>query len=190
MSFLPLKWDASVVADADASTGWRLGLWHALWPQVPQYLLQGKGYAMSSDDFEMIGSGAFVGFGSSLDASQQPLAISGDYHSGPLSTLIPFGIWGAIGILWLMAVSLFVCYRNYKYGDAELKTFNNFFLANILWAVLGFFFVFGAYQGAVGDLAKVLGFSLAMNWGICRPPPKPVSNPRIKPLPVPSPQPI
>jgi hypothetical protein len=39
-----------------------------------------------------------------------------------------------------------------------------------------------------------LGFSLALNWGVCRPPPKPFSNPRIKPLPsplpLPAPQPV
>jgi hypothetical protein len=190
MSFLPLKWDASVVADAQGSTNWRVDMWRALLPEVPKYLLLGKGYSMSAQDFEHIGNGAFSGEGSSFDASQDPLAISSDYHSGPLSTLIPFGLWGAISILWLMAVAVFVAYRNYRYGDLELKPFNAFFLANIIWSIVGFFFIFGAYQDSTGGLAKSIGFSLALNWGICRPAPRPVSNPRIKPLPVAAPQPV
>jgi hypothetical protein len=189
MSFLPLKWDASVVADAEGSTLWRENMWAALWPQVPGYLLLGKGLSISADDFQLIGGGAFAGQIQSTDAGRGVYAISGDYHSGPLSTLIPFGIWGAIGILWLFAVSLFVAYRNYRYGDPELQTFNNFFLAVTIWAVFAFFFVFGAFDIAVSDGAKGLGFSLALNWGVCRPPPKPVSNPRIKPLPAPLPLP-
>ena len=187
LSFLPLKWDATVVADAESSTGWRLGMWQALLPQVPQHLLLGKGWSISSDDFQMIGTGAFAGHIRNIDPAQDALAISGDYHSGPLSTLIPFGIWGAIGILWLFAVYLFVCYRNCRYGDPDLQTFNNYVLAGALWSVGCFFFIFGDFTIAVIQISKALGFSLALNRGLCRPAPRPVSNPRIKPLPVPAP---
>ena len=194
MSFLPLKWDASVVTDADSSTLWRENMWAALWPRVPGYLLLGKGLSLNAEDFQMLGGGAFAGQIQNIDPGQGAYAISGDYHSGPLSTLIPFGIWGAIGILWLFAVSLFVAYRNYRYGDPELQTYNNFSLAATIWGVFAFFFIFGTFDGAVSDGAKGLGFSLALNWGVCRPPPKPFSNPRIKPLPsplpLPAPQPV
>ena len=190
MSFLPFNWDVSVVMDTDSSTGWRLDMWRALFPQVPQYLLLGKGYSLNAEDFQDIGNGAFANLGSQIDSSQQALAISGDYHSGPLSTLIPFGIWGAIGILWLMGVTLFVAYRNYRYGDPEVKIFNTYFLAITIWGIISFFFVFGAFSAAAGDLAKGIGFSLALNWGICRPPPKPVYNPHFKPAVLPAPQPV
>jgi len=183
LSFLPLKWDQDVLVDAQASTEWRENMWHALWPTVPDYLLLGKGYNMSAQDFEHIGQGAFAGLGAGVDASQETLAISGDYHNGPLTTLIPFGIWGGIGMLWLMAASLFVYYRNYRYGDPDLKTFNAYFLACGICFIFNFFFIFGGFHDDVFELAKSLGFSIALNWGICRPPPKTVSNPRIKPLP-------
>jgi len=189
MSFLPFKWDAAVVADAEGSTGWREAMWAALWPKVPEHLLLGKGHGLNAEDFQNIGGGAFAGQIHDIDPGQQALALSGDYHSGPLSTLIPFGIWGAIGILWLFAASLFVAYRNYRYGDPELQMFNNFFLAYIIWCVIAFFFVFGAFEIAVFDCAKWVGFSLALNWGVCRPASRPVSNPLIKPLPVPLPAP-
>jgi hypothetical protein len=187
MSFLPFKWDAAVVADAEGSTGWREAMWAALWPQVPEHLLLGKGHSLNAEDFQNIGGGAFSGQINNIDPGQQAFAISGDYHSGPLSTLLPFGIWGAIGILWLFAASLFVAYRNYRYGDPEIQMFNNFFLAYIIWCVIAFFFVFGAFEIAVFNCARWVGFSLALNWGVCRRASRPVSNPLIKPLPVPLP---
>ena len=72
-------------------------MWKALLPQVPPHLLLGKGYAISMEDFEMMGRD--VAF-RSVDASQQGLALAGDYHNGPLSVVIPFGIWGVIAFLW------------------------------------------------------------------------------------------
>ena len=184
LSFLPLKWDATVVDDAKTSSDWRLRMWAALWPQVPQYLLLGKGYSLTEEDFQKIGTGVFAGLGAGADASQETLAISGDYHSGPLSTLIPFGIWGGIAIVWLMAVSLFVYYRNFRYGDPDLKTFNAYLLAAGIASIIVFFFIFGGYQDSILEMSKGLGISVALNWGVCRPTPKPVYNPRIKPLPV------
>ena len=187
LSFLPFKWDATVVADAEGSTAWRIAMWQSLLPQIPQYLLLGKGWSISANDFQTIGNGAFSGQVRSIDPNQNAFVIAGDYHSGPLSVLIPLGIWGVIGVLWLLAVHVFVCYRNCRYGDPDLQTFNNYFLASALWGAFSFFFVFGDFTIAMIEISKSLGFSLALNWGVCRPPPRPVSNPRIKPLPVPQP---
>jgi len=184
LSFLPLKLNPDVVADAQGSTQWRENMWAALWPQVPDYLLLGKGYSMSEEDFQKIGGGVFVNEGAGVDASQDALAISGDYHSGPLTTLIPFGLWGGIGIVWLQAVSLWVGYRNYRYGDPEIRTFNAYCFAFGIVGTFGFYFVFGGFADSVEGMAKGLGFSIALNWGICGPAPKPVYSPRIKPLPV------
>jgi hypothetical protein len=191
MSVLPFfKWDSSVLADAEGSSEWRLTIWRATWPKVPQYLLLGKGYGISADDYSMIGNGTFAGLQSShLDAAEAALAISGDYHSGPLSTLMPFGIWGAIGMIWLMLATTFVVYRNYRYGDPELRVFNCFMLASCVWCIVSFFFIFGAFNNDVGGFAKLAGFSIAMNWGVARRLAKPEYNARIKPLPESSPLP-
>ena len=190
LSFLPFKWKSEVVLDAQGSSEWRYNIWRATWPKVPEYLLLGKGYALSEEDYQNIGAGTFVNFSAShIDASEEALAISGDYHSGPLSTLMPFGIWGAIGILWLMAATVFVLYRNYRYGDPELHIFNTFLLASGTSSIIFFFFIFGAFQNDVGNFAKLAGFSLAMNWGVAKRPARATSNPMIKPLsPLPAPQ--
>jgi hypothetical protein len=184
MCFLPFfKWDGAAVADAEGSSEWRYAMWRDTWPKVPDHLLLGKGCALSQEDFQNIGTGEFSQLGAAhIDASNQPLAISGDYHSGPLSTLMLFGIWGAIGIVWLMAATLFVLYRNYRYGDPQLQVLNAYLLASGTTAVISFLFIFGAFTNEVGNFAKMAGFSIAMNWGVARRAPKTASNPLFKPL--------
>jgi hypothetical protein len=192
MSFLPFKWDAAPVMDAQGTAEWRFKIWRDTWPKVPQYLLLGKGYALSKEDFDMIGQGQFTQFQSShIDASSEALAISSDFHSGPLSTLIPFGMWGAIGMLWLMGAALYVTHRNFKYGDPEIKTFNTFMFVSCIGSVIQFLFIFGGFDDDVANFAKLVGFSVAINGGVCKPVPKPAYNPVIKPpkeLPLPEPQ--
>jgi hypothetical protein len=92
-----------------------------------------------------------------------------------------FGIWGAIGMIWLMGAALYVLYQNYKYGDPDLIAFNIFNLASMTVAVIFFFLVFGSFAGDIGNIAKTVGFSLAMNGGLARRPAKTVVNPVIKP---------
>jgi hypothetical protein len=171
ISFLPLvKVDAAARMSAEGSTDWRLQIWRDTLPKVPAYLWLGKGYALSAEDFQMMGTGTFAGgMEAKMDASDEALAIAGDYHSGPLSTLMPFGIWGAIAILWIMIAGMRIVYLNYKYGDPDLKTANTFLLAGHIIHCFSFLFIFGAFQNDVGDFAKTIGFSLALNQGICRP---------------------
>lgn len=190
LCFLPFKWQTEAVMNAQGSSDWRHGIWRAMWPKVPEYLLLGKGFALSQEDYQNIGNGAFSQIRNShLDASEEPLAISSDFHNGPLSTLIPFGLWGGIGMIWLMATTIFCLYRNYKYGDAELRVFNAYMLACGLALIFNFFFIFGAFPNDVNGLARLAGFSIAMNWGVARRPVQPSVNQLIKPRPLPAPQP-
>jgi hypothetical protein len=186
MSFIPgLKIDPDVLAEAEGSRQWRENMWRDVWPKVPQYLLMGKGYALSREDYNYMGGGAFESLGS-LDQSQVGLAISGDYHSGPLSTLMPFGIWGAISFIWISLAALYVLYRNYLYGDQELKAFNRYCLVFLITGIIGFLFIFGAYAEVIDMITRIVGISVALNWGMRGPKPVPASNPAIRALPRPS----
>jgi len=185
LTFLPLNWDSEAVLQAQGSSEWRLRMWHDLWPKVPDYLLLGKGYSLTAEDYQEMGTGVFVNAGASMDSSRESLAISGDYHNGPLSTLIPFGLWGGIGFLWITAAGFRVLYRNYKYGPPELRTVNTFFLAHYTMRVVTFFAIFGAFHDDVGNFVRDVGFSIALNGGLLGPQPKPVMVSRIKPLPLP-----
>jgi len=170
LSFLPLDIDPIARADAEGSSEWRFKMWHDLWPQVPQYLLLGKGYALSEEDFQMIGNGTFAnGAEAKMDASLDPLAVAGDYHSGPLSTLIPFGVWGGITFLWFMFAGLRVVYRNYKYGEAKLRIINIFLFVQCFVHILNYFFIFGGYGVDMFGFAKTIGFSMALNGGVLGP---------------------
>lgn len=186
-----LKLDADAKIDADASRKWREDIWADTWPKVPQYLLLGKGYALSREDFMYMGDGTFANrLDTQLDKSMTALAISGDYHNGPLSALMPFGIWGAISIVWVMLASLYIMVRNFRYGDPELKMFNAFAMVVCIQHCIGFFLIFGAYANDIGEFAKYAGFSIALNWGVCAPKAPAVAQPRIKPLPRLRPQPV
>src|ERR1019366_4116608 len=141
-------------------------------------------------DYDMMGGGTFENLRDShIDASEEGLALSGDYHSGPLGALMPFGIWGGIGILWLFGATWYVLYCNYKYGSPVLRTLNIYLLATCISSIIAFFFIFGSYKDCMASYGGMAGFSLAMNGGLARRPARAVSNPRIKPLSLPAPQP-
>lgn len=166
LSFLPVDIDPAVRANAEASLQWRLDLWEAVLPQVPSHLLLGKGYAISPEDAQLMGYDSSF---HSIDPADQGLAISGDYHSGPLSVILPFGIWGAIAVLWLMIAGVWALHRNRLYGDPALRTFNTFLFTSFVVKIISFFFIFGALSGDVAAFAGLLGLSISLNGGICRP---------------------
>ena len=181
LTFLPLpNLDYQAVMDAEISTEWRLNMWSYLWPQVPKYLLLGKGYGLTRDDFNLMGGGSMVKLDEKFDPSSAGLAVSSDFHSGPFSTLIPLGLWGALAFLWLTLAGLRLLYRNYKYGEAELKTINTFLLASGIVHWLNFFFIYGAFQVDVGYFAGLFGLSVAFNGGMRGPASEPAAEHRLK----------
>jgi hypothetical protein len=172
LAFLPnslvqLSPDARLAAES--SSQWRIEMWTALLPQIPKYLLVGKGYAISQEDYQFMGTDS--AFQSGADASQQGLALSGDYHNGPLSVIIPFGIWGALGFLWFTAASISVLYRNFRYSDPELATVNAFLFTSYVVAMVNFYFVAGGFANGMPAFTGILGLSVAINRGVRRRPP-------------------
>ena len=146
--------------------GWRLDMWKALLPQVPPHLLLGKGCAITQEDAQLMGRDSPF---RSNDPTQQGLAISGDYHSGPLSVIIPFGIWGAIAVLWFFGAGIWELHRNRLFGDPALKTVNTFLYAIFLTKTISFMTIFGSISSDIQGFVGYLGFSICLNGGICRP---------------------
>ena len=148
---------------------------------MPGYLLLGKGYALSQSDFRDM-----TGNYRTPDAAAWGAAIAGDYHSGPLSVIIPFGIWGVIAYCWLIIGGGRVMYNNYRYGDPALRTVNTLFLAMFISQVLFFLFIFGGLSGDMLGYAGLLGLSVSLNGGMCRRPAvAPVKAPDPASIPVP-----
>jgi hypothetical protein len=166
LAFLPLKVDPIARQDAQGTLNWRIEMWKALLPQVPQHLLLGKGFAITHEDYEMMGWNSPF---QTVDASQQGLALSHDYHNGPLSVVLPFGIWGVIVFLWFMVASLRVMYCNFRYGDPSLQTINTLLWAYLLFQFGSFVFLGGAFADNMMRFIGPLGLSIAINGGVRRP---------------------
>jgi hypothetical protein len=164
LAFLPLKIDPVARMDAESSSDWRLEIWRDTYPQVPQYLLLGKGYALSKDALAMAANQNFKYL-----SSADEVAISGNYHSGPLSVLMIFGAWGAIALMWFWFASLRALYDNYRYGDATLKTINTFLFAYFIVKIIIFLIVFGGIENDLAGFAVLIGLSVSINGGIWRP---------------------
>ena len=166
--FLPLEFNPEAVAEAKASSDWRIDLWTSLLPEVPHHLLLGKGYEISPETFnEMMDSGSLT-ISKQVDSSQQSLSLSSDFHNGPLSVILPFGIWGSIAFLWFLGAGFWVLFRNYKSGIPALLILNRFLLVAFLVKCLIFFTVFGALQGDIYMFSAYIGLSIAFNNGVCR----------------------
>jgi O-Antigen ligase len=165
LSFLPLNINPAVRANAQASLDWRIEMWKALLPQVPSHLLLGKGYAISPEDYQMMGTDSAL---RSIDPGEQALALAGDYHNGPLSVILPFGIWGTIAFTWFLIAGVWALNRNRLYGDPALQNYNKFLFAAFVAKLIGFVFVFGGLAGDMAPFAGFLGLSICLNGGICR----------------------
>jgi hypothetical protein len=166
LSFLPVKVDPSVEYDAEGSAEWRFEMWRVLIPQIPRYFFLGKGFSIDPNEmyFATIGGGA-------EDIQAQAEVVAGDYHSGPLSVIIPLGIWGVAGFLWLLGAGVHVLYRNFRYGDPALRNINAYFLAYFLMQSIVFFLIFGALKNQLYLFTGLLGMSVSLNGGAAKPPP-------------------
>ena len=150
-------------------------------PSVPKYLLLGKGYALSQLDLQIATSTSFH-YISDVDS----VDIVGNYHSGPLSVVIPFGIWGVIAIIWFWIACIRALYDNYHYGDPPLRNINIFLFAYFIAKVLSFLIVFGGLYGDMQGFIGIIGLSVSLNGGIRRAATKPVQAVAEAPIPVPA----
>jgi O-antigen ligase len=173
LAFIPgVPVTQSAKVDAMNSTIWRVEMWQVLLGEVPKYLVLGKGYAINAADLYLAGQAERRGLVKGYEVS----ILAGAYHSGPLSVIIPFGIFGVIGFLWLLGAGLWVLYRNYRYGDPEMRLINTFLFAYFAMRVIVFFFIFGALDSELAKFTAILGLSVAINRGVRKPVQEPVKQ--------------
>jgi hypothetical protein len=165
LSILPVPVDPQVAVDARHSTDWRLELWRVLWPEVPQYLWRGKGYAINPTDLYLAQAAAARGIGDRFE----PYLVSGEYHNGLLSLVVPLGVWGLGAFLLVVGFGVRLLYHNYRYGDADLKRENAFLLAFFLAKVAYYFGVYGSFYYELYMFTGVLGLSVSLNGGLRQP---------------------
>jgi hypothetical protein len=86
-------------------------------------------------------------------------------HNGPLSIILPFGIWGVLAWLWFWAGGFYVLRRNYTYGDPDLKNYNRYLLAAFVSGCIFFTLIFGVME-SIGTFCGFIGLSVALNHGV------------------------
>jgi O-antigen ligase len=169
LSIIPGLKVAPVAAfNAQASSEWRLSMWKLLLAELPDHLLLGKGYAVDPTEMYLVEQSVLRG----LAPTYEFALIAGDYHNGPLSVIVPFGIWGGIAFLWFCIAAMWVLYKNWKNGPPELKTINTFFLAYFTARFIFFMFFFGALNGDLVVFTAIIGLNISLNGGVCREPVK------------------
>ncbi len=164
LAVLPVRIDPQVREETEASSQWRFEMWREVWPEVPKYLLIGKGYALDPVDIYLTEEAVRMGVYNSYEAA----IAAGDYHNGALSVLMPFGAFGAIAFLWVLGAGIKVLSCNRRYGDPRLNKINNFFFSFFLAQCICFFFVFGALNSQLSVFMGILGMSVSLNGGVCR----------------------
>jgi hypothetical protein len=166
LSVFPVGINPDVRQEAENSTAWRYEMFHVVWQQVPEYFWIGKGYSIDPTELYLTSEAMRMG----LLREYEEAIVAGDYHDGLLSILIPFGIFGLIGFVWLLAAGVKVLYCNLRYGDPKLKMINRIFLSYFLAESILFFPVFGAFNSQLVTFVGVLGLSVSLNGGVCRKP--------------------
>lgn len=164
LSFLPLKIDPAARFDAEVSSEWRLQMWNIVLPEVPKHLWLGKGLGIDAEQLALTSEL----LGRSMASSQEVAMLAGDYHSGPLTVLIEFGIWGFIGWLWFLGAGARALYLNFRHGDGHLKAVNTLLLAYFIARIVFFFVVFGSFYNDVPQFCGILGLGISLNHGIRR----------------------
>ena len=144
---------------AETSSEWRLQIWREIVPQIPRYLLVGKGYSFSATELALIGKGGDI----------EGTELVGDYHNGPLSVILTFGIFGSLAFVWLLAAGIRVLYQNYQFGDPAYRHINSFLFAYFIVKVIFFFTVFGGFHSDLPMFLGLLGLSISLNGGVAKP---------------------
>jgi len=89
--------------------------------------------------------------------------VAGDYHNGPLSVIIPFGIFGFLAFAWLIAASIRLLYYFHRYGDPALQRINTFLLATFVAKITLFVFIFGSLSNDLFTFLGLVGLGVSLN---------------------------
>jgi O-antigen ligase len=146
LSFVPAKWDADAVADAQGTTEWRVNIWKTVLT-TNKYIdnkVLGDGFGYSRAQYQQM----IINGNSGLVGENQ--MISGDYHSGPVSTIRFVGVVG-LALFYVLLIAL----AREAWRIVRLTTDTPFFIlalfvcCPIIYEPFNFTFVFGAFQTAL-----------------------------------------
>jgi len=171
ISFLPVRIDPAVRYEAQGTTEWRLLMWKALLPDLPKYFWVGKGFALNPTELYL----TEMAVERRQISGYEGAIVTQDYHNGPLSVYVPFGVFGCLAFLAFLGASIRALYLNYRYGNGDLIVFNRFLFAYFCARTIFFFGAFGSLYSDLSVFTGTVGLGIALNKGICR---KPIVSPQ------------
>jgi hypothetical protein len=163
LSFLPGNFDYEAQRDAAISTEWRIGMWKQMLPELPQFFFRGRGWSLGRREF-----GSTVEILSREDQLASVIFV-GNFHNGPLSVLVPFGLYGVVAFGWFLVAGLRVMHRNWKFGSPELRRVNTLLLAAFTARTIFFVGVYGSLETDMAGFVGLLGLSVALNGAVAAP---------------------
>lgn len=158
ISFLPVRVSPAVAIDVKGSNEWRLEIWRRVLPEIPQYLVLGKGCALNLREHDFIRE-----YRARQGESGVVAEMAGDYHNGPLSVIIPFGLPGVIALVWFWVAGWRWLLWQYRYGAPELRAANTLLLALFVARVFHFLVVFGGFTVELMHFTGIVALSVALN---------------------------
>jgi hypothetical protein len=159
LSFLPIEISHAARSSAEHSTEWRIEMWKAILPDVPRYLLLGKGYSIDPNELGMAMESAYRGLAGGYVGS----STAGDYHNGLLTIIVPFGLWGMLAFGWFLVAGVRYLYSGYRHGNPRLRRVNTLLLSLFLARTVSFVLVVGAFAIDMAVFAGILGFAVCLN---------------------------
>ena len=159
LAFLPIPIEKAVEMDAMGTADWRVRMWSHLLEEVPEYLILGKGYGIDAAEFNLLEIALLNGFIPDYEWA----VVSGDYHNGPLSVLVPLGLAGAFCYVMLLWHGWRFLFRAMKRADPALLTINRAIYAIFVARVIFFVTVHGSGPYDLMQFLGLVGISAAIN---------------------------
>ena len=89
--------------------------------------------------------------------------LTGEYHNGPLSVVIPFGVWGVAAFLWFLVAGARRLHSHYRNSDPEMVNINRFLFALFLVRIVFFIFLIGSLYSGLVEFVFLVGLGEALN---------------------------
>jgi hypothetical protein len=161
LSFVPgVKWDSSAVQDAEGSIDWRIEIWKDVFFS-DRYIRDrtfGDGFGFTRYEYEYAQAIRSQRVRSTAD-TRTIAAMTGDYHSGPLTTLKTAGyLGGTLFLLTMFAASYFAATVIRRARGGPFYAVALFVGIPIVFEPAFYIFIFGKFENA---LPSVL-FGVAM----------------------------
>lgn len=153
LSFLPAKWEQAPLDSAEDSSEWRYEMWELLLDEDVRYSPErwfGRGFGYSAHDHAKLAYESQF----SREAHQDFFMLTGDVHSGPVSSVIFVGYVGTFGFYLLIIGIAVKAHRLIRRSIGTPYEFVALFVGvpSVLFPFF-FTFVFGAFNG---DLPMVI----------------------------------